>query len=301
MLLGLIFFFFAIAAMNLFGTVKHGYFIDQHGNFETFFNSFVTLVRCVCCTPQLFANSLCSDLVSRAAISPDAIPAHALAANSMSTGENWNGIMRDCMVQPPFCTAGVNCGSTVISPIFFIVFMICTAFMFISVVAAVIMQQVGRLPSLRDTHPLPRLALDQFEIQIEREKSAMNRQVLKVETVLDAIQLWSHMSHSKILRVSRLPDYLRALPLPLGLKGVDISADNMLRFVDALHLPTDKKHVHYCDVIHQVAVPGSIPSVLTPFLCHSCVGGSTCCTGLTFRRTRRRRSRTRWASSRAPR
>jgi hypothetical protein len=45
-LLFLQFFVFAIAAMNLFGTVKHGFFIDDHGNFETFFRSFVTLVRC---------------------------------------------------------------------------------------------------------------------------------------------------------------------------------------------------------------------------------------------------------------
>ena len=45
LLLGLVFFVFAIAAMNLFGTVKRGYFLDQHGNFETFPTAFITLVR----------------------------------------------------------------------------------------------------------------------------------------------------------------------------------------------------------------------------------------------------------------
>lgn len=93
------------SAMNIFGTVKHGYTMDDHGNFETFIRSFVTLVR-------------------------------------MSTGESWNGIMRDCQVQPPFCEAGVNCGSWLFSQLFFVFFIILSSFLFISVVAAVVMQQV---------------------------------------------------------------------------------------------------------------------------------------------------------------
>ena len=46
-------------------------------------------------------------------------------------------------MQPPFCTAGVDCGNPVAAQLFFCVFIMVIAFMFISVVAAIIMQQVA--------------------------------------------------------------------------------------------------------------------------------------------------------------
>ena len=44
-----------------------GLYLNEHGNFGSFIRSMVTLFR-------------------------------------MATGENWNGMMRDCMIQPPFCS-----------------------------------------------------------------------------------------------------------------------------------------------------------------------------------------------------
>jgi hypothetical protein len=74
-LLSLLYFMYAIAGMALFGEVKRGNFLDAYGNFESFPLAVVTLFR-------------------------------------MTTGENWNGLMRDCMVQPPFCSdVEGNCGS----------------------------------------------------------------------------------------------------------------------------------------------------------------------------------------------
>ena len=59
--------------MSLFSQVKHSHYLNEHGNFEGFLISIMLLYR-------------------------------------MTTGENWNGVMRDCMIQPPFCTSGQDCG-----------------------------------------------------------------------------------------------------------------------------------------------------------------------------------------------
>lgn len=58
-LLCLILFTFTVAGMNLFSTVPYGDYITRNANFETFYLSFTTLWRAC-------------------------------------TGENWNGIMREC-------------------------------------------------------------------------------------------------------------------------------------------------------------------------------------------------------------
>ena len=52
--------------MTFFSTVKHAEHLNVHFNFETWDRGMLTLLR-------------------------------------MITGENWNGIMHDCMVQPPDC------------------------------------------------------------------------------------------------------------------------------------------------------------------------------------------------------
>jgi hypothetical protein len=86
-LLAVFFFLYAVAGMNLWGKLKTGTYLDEHYNFKTFLSSVVVLF-------------------------------------TSTTGENWNGIMRDCMVEPPFCdTIAGDCGSpgqvhciTVIAP-----------------------------------------------------------------------------------------------------------------------------------------------------------------------------------------
>lgn len=59
-LLCMLFFMFAVAGQQLFGTVEHGDFINEHANFEDFRHSILLLFR-------------------------------------MSTGESWNGLMHDCV------------------------------------------------------------------------------------------------------------------------------------------------------------------------------------------------------------
>eukprot|EP00736_Rhodelphis_marinus_P010022 Rmarinus@m.20403 len=125
-LLLLVFFVYAVVGMNVFAYTKQGEYLNRHANFETFWISLLTLFR-------------------------------------MSTGENWNGIMRDCMLVEecegltPMHTVvmardplvrcclddkfGVaNCGDVIIAPIFFVSFQLLGAFIMLNLFIAVILE-----------------------------------------------------------------------------------------------------------------------------------------------------------------
>ena len=75
----LLVFFYALAGTIIFGTVKYGEAIGRRANFGSPIKGVVMLFRIV-------------------------------------TGEDWNKIMHDCMIQPPYCTPADNywetdCGS----------------------------------------------------------------------------------------------------------------------------------------------------------------------------------------------
>lgn len=86
----LLVFFYALAGTILFGTVKHGEQIGRRANFGTPITGVAMLFRIV-------------------------------------TGEDWNKIMHDCMIQPPYCTPGPNfwetdCGNFSASLVYFCTF-----------------------------------------------------------------------------------------------------------------------------------------------------------------------------------
>jgi len=88
----------------------------------------------------------------------------------IATGESYNGIMHDCMVQPPYCIAGENCGDIIISPIFFIAFFILSAFILLNLLVAII--------------------LDQFQATMRQEESA-DKFVLTPELLENFQEQWS--------------------------------------------------------------------------------------------------------------
>lgn len=86
----LLVFFYALAGTILFGTVKHGEQIGRRANFGSPITGVAMLFRIV-------------------------------------TGEDWNKIMHDCMIQPPYCTTGRNfwetdCGNFSASLVYFCTF-----------------------------------------------------------------------------------------------------------------------------------------------------------------------------------
>lgn len=105
LLMLLLFFLYAILGMNLLSHIKiqNNGGLSDHVNFKSFFTALLTLFR-------------------------------------MATGENWNIIMHECMIAPPFCTAGVDCGSVAVAVPFFISFHIFSALLMLNVFVAVVLK-----------------------------------------------------------------------------------------------------------------------------------------------------------------
>lgn len=106
----LLIFFYALMGNILFGTVKHGEAVGRQANFKTAPNGIITLFRIV-------------------------------------TGEDWNKIMHDCMVSPPFCTIEegdnyweTDCGSFPFSLAYFCSFYVIITYIVLNLLVAIIME-----------------------------------------------------------------------------------------------------------------------------------------------------------------
>jgi len=127
-LLLLLFFIFACVGMNLFSDVKHGEFLNSDANFGSFGTAMVTLFR-------------------------------------VSTGESYNGIMHDAMVQPPYCDPEVNCGDPLMAPVFFVVFYIFSAFVLLNLLVAIILdnfEDTKEADEAKDSFKLSEDATEQY-------------------------------------------------------------------------------------------------------------------------------------------
>ncbi|GAB1610576.1 sodium leak channel non-selective protein-like [Argonauta hians] len=100
--------FYAYAGVILFGNVKYGYNLGRHANFKTAPNAIALLFRIV-------------------------------------TGEDWNKIMHDCMISPPFCSIGedgwdTDCGNFTASLMYFCSFYIIITYIVLNLLVAIIME-----------------------------------------------------------------------------------------------------------------------------------------------------------------
>ncbi|XP_033103798.1 sodium leak channel non-selective protein-like isoform X2 [Anneissia japonica] len=99
---------YAFAGVVLFGKVKYGESLSRQANFENATNATATLFRIV-------------------------------------TGEDWNKIMHDCMVQPKECTPGENiwetdCGNPAASLFYFCTFYLIIAYIVLNLLVGIIME-----------------------------------------------------------------------------------------------------------------------------------------------------------------
>ncbi|CAF3359776.1 unnamed protein product, partial [Rotaria sp. Silwood2] len=60
----------------------------------------------------------------------------------VATGDNWNGIMKDTLRQDDSPHAGKNHFMIIISPIYFVIFVLITQFVLINIVVAVLMRKL---------------------------------------------------------------------------------------------------------------------------------------------------------------
>ncbi|VDO07851.1 unnamed protein product [Rodentolepis nana] len=99
---------YGLLGVVLFGSVKYGDNLGRHANFKNAFRAIILLTRIV-------------------------------------TGEDWNKIMHDCMIQPPFCVMKetfweTNCGNAQASLAYFCSFYVIITYVMLNVLVAIIME-----------------------------------------------------------------------------------------------------------------------------------------------------------------
>ena len=153
-LLMLIFFIMAVLGNNMFFDVKSGDVISEYKNFTNFHMSFQLLF-------------------------------------SISTGEDWNRIMYDCMRLPPDCIPEETCGTS-IAPLFFLMFNMIVSNIMLNLFILVILQQFEKY-YLEEDNPLTR-----FEDDFEGFKNAWS--------------LFTDRYSCIKIRAQHIPQFFRKLP-----------------------------------------------------------------------------------------
>ncbi|XP_022100553.1 sodium leak channel non-selective protein-like isoform X1 [Acanthaster planci] len=125
--------FYAFTGVVLFGKVKYGEMLNRHANFEHVPNAIAVLFRIV-------------------------------------TGEDWNKIMHDCMISPPYCsTTGDNywqtdCGNVTASLLYFGSFYVIIAYIFLNLLVGIIMENFSLFYSNEEDALLSYADIKNFQI-----------------------------------------------------------------------------------------------------------------------------------------
>ena len=196
-LLFLLCFVYAVLGMQLFGKVKFGENLNEHANFRDFGNSMLILLR-------------------------------------MVTGEAWNAIMYDVMVDEDCddsddCAIGECCGVPG-APAYFVTFVILGTFVTLNLLIAVV--------------------VDNFS---NSKKEEMGENVTD-ENIGQFERAWRRIDRDASGYINRedVAELIKRTPPPLGVKGTRISRLGMVRFMKSLDLVQWaglNEMVHYEDVL----------------------------------------------------
>ena len=126
---------YSLAGVILFGTVKYGEALNRHANFKTSFNAMILLFR-------------------------------------ITTGEDWNKIMHDCMLSKPYCTENAetpnfwqtDCGNSAAALIYFISFYVIVTFVFLNLFIAVIIENFSLFYSSDEDSLISNTDLRDFQL-----------------------------------------------------------------------------------------------------------------------------------------
>eukprot|EP01065_Artemidia_motanka_P052349 TRINITY_DN9431_c0_g2_i1.p1 TRINITY_DN9431_c0_g2~~TRINITY_DN9431_c0_g2_i1.p1 ORF type:complete len:2131 (+),score=591.16 TRINITY_DN9431_c0_g2_i1:72-6464(+) len=194
--LGLLFFIYATLGVDRFAMVKRGegpWGLTYHANFENFPNAALLLFRIV-------------------------------------TGENWNAIMHDTMVQPPLCGGDKGgCGVTWEAPVYYISFLMMAGFVLTNLFVAII--------------------LDNFATTINIEKSDLHLTDLHL-----FIEIWADFDPNAGLTIPTrsLPKLLERLGPPLGISKLT-SRVEILNRNRSYCIPEHGGVVHFIETIIPLA------------------------------------------------
>ena len=115
--------------------------------------------------------------------------------------------MRDCMIQEPFCTINVNCGSASQAIVFFVSFMLLAQFLLLNIITAVVLKN--------------------FENEFEEGESAALEDSVPIISVRDITnfgKIWLKFSVTETLSVKLLPALLYEL---MALEGTNEEHGNV--------------------------------------------------------------------------
>lgn len=199
-LLLLLFFMYAIIAMNQYGQIPNGIFINDHANFRSFRCSMMTLFR-------------------------------------MSTGENWNGIMRELEASPQ-----IQIVDRVILFIYFVSFTVFSSFLLLNLIVAVVLKN--------------------FEEEVMSDSKNTSCPITR-DHIIKFGQLWQEHHNGNLMPVVRLQGFLMSLPpgwiLSLPHRQV-CGLSRYLKLLDRLDIPQYKLHIHFLDVILAIATYKLFPA-----------------------------------------
>ena len=169
----LMFLIFSVLGMNLFAFIKPGELMNEDANFNSFDVAFMTLFR-------------------------------------SSTGESFNGIMHDLMIEEPYCLkerlniegCGVecdaNCGAgAFMPPFFFVFFFVLLNFILLNLIVAIV--------------------LDTFSDTVRLNDNAVTER--HMESFQEAWAFYDHNAN-KWIDVKHLPELICMIEHPLGLNNV---------------------------------------------------------------------------------
>lgn len=151
----------------------------------------------------------------------------------MTTGENWNGIMHDCMLNNN-CKVHVDdyaggCGNIVVALPYFITFTFLGTFIILNLFIAVI--------------------LDNFSEAVKNDSATLPKDNLQ-----SFAEAWAEFDHNANRLISRehLFELLRRLEPPLGL-GISATRAEVLRVIAQMNIPDRNGEVQYMDTFHELA------------------------------------------------
>lgn len=193
----LVYMVFAIFGMNIFAGVR-GPEADYHANFDTFASALLVLFRC-------------------------------------TTGEVWNQIMHDMMIEEPLCEPGNpinNCpASSTSSPFYFVLFLILSTYIMFNLFVAII--------------------LDNFNVTVAIEKTT-----LRMTHLVLFKEQWSKFDPgaSYVIPSDRFAVLLRELGPPLGLKAKHRNnRRHLLIKCTEYSIPEHMGHVHFAECLISLA------------------------------------------------
>ena len=193
-LLMLIYFIFAILGTFLFRHLTQGQqVINYHFNFSNFGYAMIICVR-------------------------------------MSTGEDWNNIMTDCMYTDPTCVPGVSCGSPY-AFLYFVPYQMICCFVMLKLFQLVIIQQFETYYLDADN------VIMRFKEDLVRFK-----------------RTWTHFTHKNgclKLKDTRLVAFMANLPAPLGMQGESVG--EIIKSVMQMELVSDNEgFVYFNELLFRV-------------------------------------------------